>query len=296
MTAPPYQPIEAAGAVLWREEGGQELVALVHRPAYDDWSLPKGKARRGEHPILVALREVYEETGHTGTLGVPLPDQRYLKEGRPKVVHLHAMQAGSGKPLDPDVEVDAVRWMPLPDALAAATWERDRESLTHFAGAHRPSGAVLLLRHASAGERRLWEGEDRDRPLDEYGIEQSEVIVPLLSAYAPARLISSPTARCVDTVAVFGADQGLSVELDAGVSEDDYDPDAAEALLEELIAAPTSSVVCTHGPVLADLIERLSSRLGRPPTGAARVPKGGGWVVHTDCAGQVIELERIAAP
>ena len=296
MTVPAYQPIEAAGAVLWREVGGEELVALVHRPAYDDWSLPKGKARRGEHPLLVALREVQEETGFEGVLGVPLPDQRYEKEGRPKVVHLHAMEATSGESLDPEVEVDDVRWMPLPEAVATATWERDRDSLRHFAVAHRPTTAVMLLRHASAGERKLWDGNDTDRPLDEYGMEQSTVLAPLLAAYAPGRLISSPAVRCLDTLAVFADERGVQVELDTAFSEDDYDPVAAERLLDTLLASPTSSVVCTHGPVLIDVLERRFARLGQPPSGAARVPKGGAWVIHTDGRGTIVNWERIPAP
>jgi 8-oxo-dGTP diphosphatase len=296
MTAPAYTPIEAAGAVLWRLNAGVEEVALVHRPAYDDWSLPKGKARRGEHPIVVALREVHEETGATGVIGVPLPDQRYLKEDRPKVVHLHAMEATATGSLDPEVEVDAVRWLPLADAIAAVTWERDRISLTQFGSAHRPTSLVMLLRHASAGERKLWPGEDSERPLDESGAAQAEVIDELLRGLAIDRVVSSPTARCVQTVAGFGAAHGLAVEEEVCVSEDDYAPDAAEALLDELIASPRSSVVCTHGPVLADLIERTAARLGLPPTGAARVPKGGGWMLHTDRAGQVVGLERVPSP
>lgn len=296
MTAPAYQPIEAAGAVLWREADGEEQVALVHRPAYDDWTLPKGKARRGEHPILVALREVREETGCSGVMGVPLPDQRYLKEDRPKVVHLHAMRATAASPLDPAVEVDAVRWMTLPEAIATATWERDRDSLSHFAGCHRPSSVVVLLRHASAGERKLWEGDDALRPLDDCGTEQAEVIADLLEAFAIERVVSSPAVRCVQTVAAFAARHDLPVEPSEAVSEDAYDPDGAEALLDELIGARGSSVLCTHGPVLIDKVERLAARLGQPPTGAARVPKGGAWLLHTDGAGQVVALERVPAP
>jgi 8-oxo-dGTP diphosphatase len=296
MTTPAYSPIEAAGAVLWRIEDGVEQVALVHRPAYDDWSLPKGKARRGEHPLVVALREVHEETGYSGTFGVPLPDQRYLKEDRPKVVHLHAMEAGCGESLDPAVEVDAVRWLPLAEAIATATWERDRVSLTQFAGVHRPTSLVLLLRHASAGERKLWDGPDDERPLDEYGAQQAAALEELLGSFALDRVVSSPTARCVQTVATFAASRRLAVEEEICVSEDAYDPEGAERLLDELVGATRSSVVCTHGPVLADLIERVANRLGRPPTGAARVPKGGGWLVHTDRAGQVVELERMPAP
>ncbi|MDX6225271.1 MAG: 8-oxo-(d)GTP phosphatase [Frankiales bacterium] len=296
MTTPAYSPIEAAGAVLWRIHEGVEEVALVHRPAYDDWSLPKGKGRRGEHPLVVALREVHEETGYRGLLGLPLPDQRYLKEDRPKVVHLHAMQALQGEPLDPDVEVDAVSWLPLAAAAGTATWERDRISLMHFAGLHRPTSVVMLLRHASAGERRQWDGPDEERPLDEYGETQAAALSDLLPAFDIRRVVSSPTVRCRQTVEGFAAGLGVPLETDPAVAEDDYRPEAAEELIEELIAAPKSSVLCTHGPVLADLVERLTSRLGWPPTGAARVPKGGAWLVHTDRAGQVVGLERMASP
>jgi 8-oxo-dGTP diphosphatase len=70
----PEKFIEAAGGVLWRPAtgGAQVEVALVHRPKYDDWSIPKGKLAVGEHPILGALREVEEETGHTAEPGRPL--------------------------------------------------------------------------------------------------------------------------------------------------------------------------------------------------------------------------------
>lgn len=295
MSSPAYQPIEAAGAVLWKRAGDQELVALVHRPAYDDWSLPKGKARRGEHPILVALREVHEETGYRGVLGVPLPDQRYLKEERPKVVHLHAMEARSGEPLDPEVEVDAVRWLPLTEAIEAATWERDRISLTQFAGAHRPTSVVMLLRHASAGDRKQWEGDDLERPLDGYGEEQAAVLAEILEAYAFERVISSPATRCVQTVSDFAGRANLDIELALSMSEDAYDHVGAELLIDELVSAKGSTLVCSHGPVLIDVIERIAHRLELPPTGAARVPKGGAWLVHTDRAGQVVDLERLPA-
>ena len=296
MTTPAYSPIEAAGGVLWRPSDGIDEVALVHRPAYDDWSLPKGKANRGEHPLLVAMREVHEETACSAVLGLPLPDQRYLKEGRPKTVHLHAMQALEGGALDPEVEVDEVRWMPIPEALRIATWDRDRVSLQHFLARRRPTSVVVLLRHASAGERKLWSSDDRERPLDAYGEEQSRVLNSLLVALGVDRVVSSPTVRCVQTVASFGAGRRQAVETFPAISEDDYDPDGAEALLSQLLVDPGSSVMCTHGPVLGDLIDRLCTRLGRPPTGAARVSKGGAWLIHTDRRGGVVELERMPAP
>src|SRR3954454_901353 len=106
--------IEAAGGVLWRhgEDGGVE-VALVHRPKYDDWSVPKGKLKRREHLLLGAVREVEEETGARGTVGRPLGEIRYLKEGLPKRVRYWSMFAVdsifvSGDEAD---EVDELRWL-----------------------------------------------------------------------------------------------------------------------------------------------------------------------------------------
>src|SRR5580698_4828001 len=99
--------IEAAGGLLWRPvHGGAGLeVALVHRPKYDDWSIPKGKLNAGEHPIIAALREVWEETGHVGVLGRPLGEIRYLKDGSPKRVRYWAMRLGDGH-FSPSSEVD----------------------------------------------------------------------------------------------------------------------------------------------------------------------------------------------
>ncbi len=90
-------PILAAGVVLWRESNRGREVALVHRPKYDDWSLPKGKAEEGEPLWATAVRETAEETGHAVTLGRPLPVQRYQVNGRPKDVHYWSGRAGAGR-------------------------------------------------------------------------------------------------------------------------------------------------------------------------------------------------------
>ena len=91
-------PVEAAGALVWRERAGRLQVALVHRPRYRDWSWPKGKLDPGELPPVAAVREVEEETGMAVVLGLPLPGLEYrLADGRPKVVHYWAARvAGRG--------------------------------------------------------------------------------------------------------------------------------------------------------------------------------------------------------
>ncbi|MFJ5098513.1 MULTISPECIES: NUDIX hydrolase [unclassified Streptomyces] len=118
----------AAGCALWRRapHGHGIEVALVHRPKWDDWSLPKGKLKRGEPAEAGALREVLEETGYRCALGAPLSDARYTDaEGRPKRVWYWAAEATDGE-FAPNREVDALLWLPPAEASARLSYDRDR--------------------------------------------------------------------------------------------------------------------------------------------------------------------------
>jgi 8-oxo-dGTP diphosphatase len=123
------EPVRAAGGVVIREGAGGPEVLLVHRPAYDDWSLPKGKANRGETDEDCALREVEEETGLSCELERELPSTSYRDgRGRPKVVRYWAMHPVDGEAV-PQAEVDDVAWLPVDEARHVLTWERDRAVL-----------------------------------------------------------------------------------------------------------------------------------------------------------------------
>ena len=118
--------VEAAGGVV-RRNGG---VMLVHRPKYDDWSLPKGKLREGEPPVEGALREVKEETGWDCELGRELGETRYsLADGREKVVHWWEMWASARDKWEPNDEVDDILWVPLGDLPGLVSYASDRELL-----------------------------------------------------------------------------------------------------------------------------------------------------------------------
>src|SRR5918995_2502743 len=122
--------VRAAGGILRRVMDGEVQTVLVHRPRYDDWSFPKGKVEDGETLPEAAVREVREETGVDARIGGELPSSSYRDgQGRFKVVSYWFMDPVAGSDLRPTGEVDEARWLPLPDARAALTQERDRELL-----------------------------------------------------------------------------------------------------------------------------------------------------------------------
>jgi len=120
--------IEAAGGVIWRRSSkGSVKVLLVHRPHYDDWSLPKGKLDPGESHKCAALREVEEETGLRCIIDEELPEVRYRdRKDRPKRVRYWAMQRVDGD-FEPNDEVDEVRWVALDEVRNLVTYSRDAE-------------------------------------------------------------------------------------------------------------------------------------------------------------------------
>jgi 8-oxo-dGTP diphosphatase len=131
--------VQAAGGVVLRagDDGALEVL-LVHRPKYDDWTLPKGKLEPGETHEAAALREVEEETGLACALGRELPSTSYRdSRDRPKVVRYWAMRPLGGD-FSPHREVDEVRWAPVEAAKALVTYDRDRDLLDALAGDEPP--------------------------------------------------------------------------------------------------------------------------------------------------------------
>jgi 8-oxo-dGTP diphosphatase len=118
----------AAGGVVWRRgPDGRPEVLTVHRPKYDDWSLPKGKLDAGEAHEAAALREVEEETGLRCRLGRPLGALVYEdRKGRPKEVRYWAMTVEDGS-FSPNKEVDELRWVPADRARELLSYEHDAD-------------------------------------------------------------------------------------------------------------------------------------------------------------------------
>jgi 8-oxo-(d)GTP phosphatase len=124
-------PVEAAGGVVTRRSpAGAVEVLVVHRPRYDDWSLPKGKLQPGEQHVDAAIREVEEETGWDVAVGHELRAVRYRdRHGRPKHVRYWNMTPLRSRPFTPNEEVDEVRWLSLDEAATLLSYDLDRRLL-----------------------------------------------------------------------------------------------------------------------------------------------------------------------
>jgi 8-oxo-(d)GTP phosphatase len=284
--APEDGEVRAAGMVLSRFSGSRTQVALVHRLRYDDWSFPKGKLHTGEHRLLAAVREVAEETGVHAVLGRPLPSAHYqLRDGRPKRVDYWA-----GRPaldgsdvFEANAEVDAVEWLPVPAAMARLSYPHDAAILGGFAGGPASTVPLTLLRHASAGSKEAWPGDDVDRPLDPGGAAQASLLASLLSCYGSSRVISSATERCVATVRPYAALTGAELELEPAftIGYPEADPAAAAALVTDIVAEGLPAIVCAHRENLPPMLAAACAALGAAPPEDATLHKGGFWVLHT---------------
>ncbi len=300
-------PIRAGGGVVWRHahegaDGEPSVeVAVIHRPRYDDWSLPKGKLASGESDLEGAVREVLEETGFHVRVGRPLGETRYDKRApggvRTKVVRWWSMQAEEGA-FSPTREVDALEWLSLAEASARMTRTTDREVLERFARGSIPTRAVLLVRHASAGNAQEWTRDDRDRPLDDCGVAQADELVRMLSRFEIGSIVSADLRRCIDTVASVADAFEVPVELDPVLSETGYPgrEEEAIALLRRLGDAEHDAVVCSQGDVIPDLVGRLAAVDDYPVDTPVPSRKGSTWALSIDPDGRLVAADYLEAP
>lgn len=271
--------IRAAGAVLWRPGPRGPEVLLVHRPRYDDWSLPKGKREPGEHILLTAVREVREETTVDALLGPRLRPVSYQVRGLPKRVDYWLAQTAAAAP---DNEVDAVDWVPLPAVAGRLSYPHDRDLL---AGLTLQATVPLIIgRHATAVPKGTV--PDSSRPLDAGGAAEADQLAGLFRCFAPrARVVSSPAARCTQTVAPYAALAGVPVEADpslstqSGITTDVVSP--AQPLLTDLALAGRAAIVCLHRENLSAVLKAACDALDAKPPDSPGLPKGGFWVLHT---------------
>ncbi|WP_189024483.1 NUDIX hydrolase [Nocardia rhizosphaerihabitans] len=282
MRDPRVRPnIHAAGAVLWREGAAGPEIAVIHRPKYGDWSLPKGKLDPGETPIVAAVREVGEETGLPCTLGrylghvtYPIPGHRQLKR-----VDYWAAEAAAGE-FAVNAEVDQLRWFPLDQVMDQLSYPMDRQVVRMFARLPARTNTVLLVRHAKAGKRARFDGPDELRPLEPAGEQQAKALAPILLAFGASEIHSADPLRCIQTVTPLAEQLNAEINCEPMFSEQGYDSakSAARQRFLSLVTDRGVPVVCSQGEVIPDLVQWLAQRseLTLPP---ARNRKGSVWAL-----------------
>ena len=263
--------VYAAGAICWREENGELLVAIIHRNRYKDWSWPKGKLDSGETLPEAAVREIREETGLKVKLGIPLGVQKYkLQNGLKKEVHYWAARVSDSalenSTFKPDDEVEAIDWKTPAQARKLLTYDHDGEILDKLI-AHHKSGTLrtkpfVVLRHAKATPRSDWKRGEHTRPLLPLGELQAKALTPLLSAFGVRNLVTSPWARCVTTVLPYARKKQIKVIERDQLTEfaNAKGPLNTARVVKRELNQDKATVLCSHRPALPTILDVIATK------------------------------------
>ncbi|MGV0418871.1 NUDIX hydrolase [Corynebacterium segmentosum] len=272
----------AAGAVVWRGDPANPEIALIHRPHYDDWSLPKGKVDPGESLPTTAAREIEEETGFHVRLGKLIGKVTYPVQGRTKVVYYWAAFYLSGT-YTPNDETDELRWVPIDQAQQLLSYDVDNDVVAKAQKRLQlaPTTRLLYVRHAHAHDRKKWEGDDNLRPLDKKGRRQAEMLVPMLAAYHPTAIYSARPHRCQQTAAPLADELGkdIAINKDFGDEVWEKNPAAAKKAFRRVVEDGGVPVIISQGQTIPGIIEDLAQQFLKKPQEELKFKKASVWVL-----------------
>lgn len=265
--------VYAAGAVIWRLVEGKLHILVIHRTAYADVTLPKGKVDPGEMLAETAAREVFEETGIRVALGIPVGVSRYrMPNKRQKIVHYWAAEATEeairASRFVPNKEVAALEWVTPKRARTYLSYPVDIEILDAFLkfveDGVLQTFPLIMLRHGKAVGRDGWTEPDAQRPLTARGTRQAHAIVGPLRAFGVRRIISSDAVRCVTTVTPLAAALGKPVRRTELISQDAWEQDRADirSVVGKRVRSGKPAVLCSHGPVLPSIMNEIALATG----------------------------------
>ncbi len=290
--------IYAAGAVLWRITSNKKIeIALIHRPRYDDWSLPKGKLDANETMISCAHREVMEETGYSAVFGPELGFATYKVEGGSKLVKYWSAQAvdkPDGKP-NPQ-EVDTILWLSPSDARKKLTVDDDRSIVDFFLEFGTGTTPLVLLRHAKAVKREEWDGDDDDRPLAQVGQVQAKRLLSMYLPFAIEEVHSSDAMRCIETIEPITRSLSMNPIFSTDLSEYRFTKDKEAALdyAQDLMARGKSAIICSHNPILPKILKKLIGKKNFKEL-AQELKPAEAWILHHR-DGEIIAVDWAGAP
>lgn len=287
--------IRAAGALLWREIAAGEIeIALVHRPRYDDWSLPKGKIDENETALACAYREVFEETGIQARFTRQLGSAEYQDNGAQKRVKYWVAQALGASVFVANEEVDQLRWLKPTDSIELATHQSDKEMIERFLEIAEPTDTLIILRHTKALERGDWDGDDSLRTLNESGLAQAKSLIEHLAPFAIDEIYTSDFTRCVQTVSPLGESRGLVVSKVPSLNEATFesDPERSISFANALKQDERNILICSHNPVIPTMLRGiLNTKLKNKDL--IKLEPGDAWLVHR-VKGEIVALDYLA--
>ena len=290
--------IYAAGAVLWRFGAKNRIeIALIHRPRYGDWSLPKGKLDANETMIGCAYREVMEETGHSAIFGPEIGDATYVVDGVTKLVKYWSAQAvgePTGKP-NP-TEVDQILWLSPAEARKKLTLADDQSIVDFFLEFGTGTTALVLLRHAKAIKREDWDGDDGDRPLGKVGQIQAKRLLSKYLPYAIKEVHSSDAMRCIETIEPMTRALQMHPIFSTDLSEYGFAKDKEVALdyAQDLMIRNQNAIICSHNPILPKVLKKLIGKKNFKELDQKLEPAEA-WVLHHR-DGEIIAIDWVSAP
>jgi 8-oxo-dGTP diphosphatase len=288
--------IRAAGALLWREVDSRNLeIALIHRPRYDDWSLPKGKIEGGETALQCAYREVFEETGIKASLTRQLGTVEYEESGELKrVIFWSAHCSLDTGTFVVNEEVDELVWFTPEDALVKATHDSDRQIIDSFQAQEPRTDTLIILRHTKALERGDWDEADSERTLDEVGFDQAQLLIKHLEPFAIDEVYTSNFTRCVQTVTPISHSRGLNITQVPSLNEETFetDPQRAVAFANALKQDEKNILICSHNPVIPTMLRGiLNTKLKNKDL--IKLEPGDAWIVHR-VRGEIVGLDYLS--
>ena len=289
--------ILAAGALVWRKSKEKKIeIAVIHRPKYNDWTIPKGKVELSESSIACAYREVIEETSIETEFGMYLGEVKYQSLDGPKQVSFWSAQVVKENTFTPNSEVDAIKWVEAAKAAKFLSLESDKEILSKFNKLKYESKPLVLLRHAKALSRDEWQGDDDDRPLDSLGQMQAKRLLSIYQAFNLEQIHTSDAIRCYDTVEPMAKALGLKLEVSNKLSESAFKMDKEDAFdyARDLIKSDKRALLCSHNPILPKVLNKLTKK-SDVESDEEKLYPADAWVIHR-IGKEVIQIDRTDAP